>query len=76
MAGLGKLNKWKPLSGLINKNYIFNTATGKANHEETFVFLIDVIDIGRNARGQFIEDLAKVQADEEFNHPNWLDLKL
>ena len=59
MAGLGKLNKWKPFSGLIDENYLFNTPTGKANHEETFVFLIDVIEIRRNARGQFIEDLAK-----------------
>lgn len=53
---LGKLNKWKPFSRLISENYLFNTATGKTNHEETFV---DVIEIGRKARGQFIEDLAK-----------------
>ena len=59
MAGLGKVNKWNPYSGLINKNYLFNTATGKADHEETTIFLLVLMEAGRKAQSQFIESSFK-----------------
>ena len=34
MAGLIKVDKWNLFSGLIDKNYLFNIATDKADHEK------------------------------------------
>ena len=50
MAELGKVNKSNPYSDLIDKNYPFNTATGKADHEETAIFLLDIMETGRKAQ--------------------------
>ena len=47
---LGKVNKWNPYSDLTDKNYLFNTATGKADHEETAIFLLDIMETGRKAQ--------------------------
>ena len=46
-------------SGLTDENYLFNIATGKAAHEETATFLLDVMETGRKERDQFIEDCVK-----------------
>ena len=59
LAGLGKVNKWNPFSGLIVKNYLSSIATGKADHEATAKFLQDIMETGRKERDQFIEDCAK-----------------
>ena len=56
---LGKVNKWNPYSGLIDKNFLFNTAIGKADHEETAIFLLDKMETGRKAQSQLIEDSFK-----------------
>ena len=48
-----------PFLGLIDKNYLFNIATGKAAHEETATLLLDVMETGRKARDQFIENCVK-----------------
>ena len=48
-----------PFLGLIDKNYLFNIATGKAAHEETATFLLDVMETGRKTRDQFIKDCVK-----------------
>ena len=48
-----------PFSGLIDKNYLFDIATGKAAHEETTTFLLDVMETERKARDQFIDDCVK-----------------
>ena len=48
-----------PFSGLIDKNYLFSIATGKAAHEETAKFLLDVMEAGKKARDQFVEDCVK-----------------
>ena len=53
---LGKVNKWNPYSDLIDKNFLFNTAIGKADHEETAIFLLDKMETGRKAQSQLIED--------------------
>ena len=48
-----------PFSGLIDKNDLFNIATGKAAHEETATFLLDVMETGRKTRDLFIKDCVK-----------------
>ena len=53
------INKWNPFSGLIHENYLFNIATGKADHEETAIFLLDVMETGTKTLAQFFEDFVK-----------------
>ena len=48
-----------PVSGLIDKNYLFNITTGQATHEETATFLLDINETERKVRDQFIEDCVK-----------------
>ena len=48
-----------PFSGLIDKNYLSNIATGKAAHEKTATFLLYITKIGRKERHQFIDECVK-----------------
>ena len=48
-----------PFSGLIDKNYLSNIATGKAAHEKTATFLLYIMKIGRKERHQFIDECVK-----------------
>ena len=62
-----KAETMNPFSGLIDKNYRFNIATGKATQEETATFLLDVMKTGRKAREKFIEDC--VEDSGRFSQP-------
>ena len=58
-----KAETMNPFSGLIDKNYRFNIATGKAAQEETATFLLDVIRLEAKHEKSSLKTVSKILPD-------------
>ena len=63
----GVVETMNPFSPSIDKDHLFNIATGKAAQEETAIFLLRVKATGRNAKNQFIKGC--VEDSSRFSRP-------